>query len=139
MVSSESIGYYSDAPNSQSFPYHLGLFYPSTGNFIGFVANRDSRDLLLRAVTAFRRHTPFPSEGLSAPAWITGVDWSDHWSFWEQGIPALMVTDTAPYRYPYYHSSQDTPDKIDYDALTRVTLGLAQVARALSEDEGTSP
>ncbi len=139
MLSLETIGYYSDAPNSQFFPYHLGLFYPWTGNFLGFVANRESRDLLLRAITVFRRHTPFPSEGLSAPAWITGVDWSDHWSFWEQGIPALMVTDTAPYRYPHYHTSEDTPDKVDFYGLTRVTLGLAQVLRALSEQEPTTP
>ena len=139
MLSLETIGYYSDAPNSQFFPYHLGLFYPWTGNFIGFVANRDSRDLLFRAVTAFRRHATFPSEGLSAPAWITGVDWSDHWSFWEQGIPALMVTDTAPYRYPYYHTSEDTPNKIDFDALTRITLGLEHVVKALTEDERATP
>ncbi len=135
MFSLETIGYYSDELNSQYFPFHLGLFYPWTGNFLGFVANRDSKELLFRSVAAFRRHTPFPSEGLSAPAWVTGVDWSDHWSFWEEGYPALMVTDTAPYRYPYYHDAEDTPDKVSFEHLARVTLGLAEVVKALANDD----
>ena len=133
MLSLETIGYYSEQLNSQFFPFHLGLFYPWTGNFIGFVSDRNSRDLLLESVTAFRRHAQFPSEGLAAPAWITGVDWSDHWSFWEEGYAALMVTDTAPFRYPHYHSGEDTPDKICFDCLTRVTGGLIHVVKALSE------
>ena len=133
MLSLETIGYYSDELNSQFFPYHLGLFYPWTGNFVGFVANRDSKDLLYESVATFRQHAQFPSEGLSAPGWITGVDWSDHWSFWEESYPALMVTDTAPYRYPHYHDAEDTPDKICFDCLTRVTQGLIHVVRALSD------
>ena len=133
MLSLETIGYYSQAANSQFFPLFLGLFYPWTGDFIGFVANRDSRDLLFRAVAAFRRHTRFPSEGLAAPAWVSGVDWSDHWSFWQEGYPALMVTDTAPYRYPHYHDSDDTPDKVSFDHLARVTRGLTHVVRTLAE------
>ena len=63
-------------------------------------------------------------EGVAAPAIIPGVDWSDHASFWEQGYPALMLTDTAPYRYPWYHTAQDTPDKVDYARLARVVRGL---------------
>jgi hypothetical protein len=133
MLSLETIGYYSEELNSQFFPYHLGLFYPWAGNFIGFVADRNSRELLFESVAAFRRNARFPSEGLAAPAWITGVDWSDHWSFWEEGYPALMVTDTAPYRYPHYHTREDTPDKICFDCLARVTGGLIHVVKALSE------
>ena len=133
MLSLETIGYYSDEPISQFFPYHLGLFYPWTGNFVGFVANRDSKDLLFESVASFRRHAQFPSEGLSAPDWITGVDWSDHWSFWEESYPALMVTDTATFRYPHYHDADDTPDKICFDCLTRVTQGLIHVVKALSD------
>jgi len=132
MLSLETIGYYSDELNSQFFPFHLGLFYPWTGNFVGFVGNRDSRDLLFESIATFRQHAMIPSEGLSAPGWITGVDWSDHWSFWEESYPALMVTDTAPYRYPHYHDTDDTPDKICFDCLTRVTQGLIHVVRALS-------
>jgi len=132
MLSLETIGYYSDELNSQFFPYHLGLFYPWTGNFIGFVANLDSRELLYRIIDAFRRAAAFPSEGLAAPEWITGVDWSDHWSFWEEGYPAVMITDTAPYRYPHYHDVDDTPDKIDFERLARVTMGLTRVVETLT-------
>ncbi|MBI2508568.1 MAG: M28 family peptidase, partial [Betaproteobacteria bacterium] len=71
----------------------------------------------------------------AAPAFIPGVDWSDHRSFWEQGYPALMVTDTAPYRYLHYHTPQDTPDKVDYDRLARVTAGLHRVLRDLAQAE----
>ena len=133
MLSLETLGYYSEELNSQYFPFHLGLFYPWTGNFVGFVADRNSRELLFEAVAAFRRHARFPSEGLSAPGWITGVDWSDHWSFWEEDYAAIMVTDTAPYRYPHYHTEEDTPDKVCFDCLARVTGGIAQVVRALAE------
>ena len=131
MFSLETIGYYSDAPGSQRYPFPLGLFFPSTGNFVAFVSNLSSRALLHEALASFRRHAGFPSEGVAAPAFIPGVDWSDHWSFWQEGWPALMVTDTAPYRYPHYHSGEDTPDKVDYERLARVVTGLHGMLREL--------
>ncbi len=124
MFSLETIGWYSEQPGSQRYPFPLGLFYPSRGDFLAFVANLGSRTLLHEAIAAFRRRAEFPSEGVAAPAFIPGVDWSDHASFWEQGYPALMLTDTAPYRYPFYHTAQDTPDKVDYARLARVVHGL---------------
>ncbi|HSQ03218.1 MAG TPA: M28 family peptidase [Burkholderiales bacterium] len=132
MFSLETIGYYSSWPGSQHYPPPLQLFYPSTGNFIAFVANLRSRALLHRAIAAFRRHAAFPSEGVAAPAFLPGVDWSDHASFWEQGYPALMITDTALYRYPDYHAASDTPDKLDYERLARVVAGLERMLRELS-------
>lgn len=133
MFSLETIGYYSDRPGSQRYPFPLGFFYPDTGNFIAFVSNFASRGLLHEVIAAFRRHTAFPSEGVAAPAFLPGVDWSDHWSFWDEGYPALMVTDTAPYRYPHYHAQTDTPDKVDYERLARVTLGLYRLLLELTE------
>ena len=132
MFSLETIGYYSGEPGSQRYPFPLGFFYPSTGNFIAFVSNLSSRALLHEALASFRRHAAFPSEGVAAPAVIPGVDWSDHWSFWQEGWPALMVTDTAPYRYPHYHTAQDTPDKVDYDRTARVVTGLHGMLRDLA-------
>ena len=82
-------------------------------------------------IGAFRAHTAFPSEGVAAPAFIPGIDWSDHRSFWREGYPALMVTDTAPYRDPNYHTSRDTPDKVDYERLARVTRALERTFRML--------
>jgi len=133
MFSLETIGYYSDRPGSQHYPFPLGLFYPERGDFLAFVANLPSRPLLHAAISAFREQARFPSEGVAAPAIIPGVDWSDQWSFWRHGVPALMITDTAPYRYPHYHQKSDTPDKVDYDRMARVVNALERMFRALDE------
>ncbi len=135
MLSLETIGYYTDKPDTQSYPFPLSFFYPKTGNFIAFVANLSSRPLLHEAIASFRRHAQFPSEGAAAPGLLPGVGWSDHWSFWKEGYQALMVTDTAPYRYPYYHTMQDTPDKVDYERLARVVTGLNEMLRDLARVE----
>jgi hypothetical protein len=84
-------------------------------------------------IALFRKHAKIPSEGASLPAFIPGVSWSDQWSFWQHGYPAIMVTDTAPFRYPYYHSSNDTPDKLDYDRFTLVVSGMEKVIEDLDK------
>jgi hypothetical protein len=132
MLSIETIGYYSDAVGSQHYPFPFGLFYPRSGNFIGFVGNIASRALVQRSLAAFRQHTAFPSEGVAAPGWMTGIGWSDHGAFWHEGYPALMVTDTALFRYAPYHTSADTPDQINYDRMARVVVGLARVITTLA-------
>ena len=129
MFSLETLGFYSDEAHSQRYPPPLGLLYPTTGNFVAFVGLTSSRALVRRAVASFRALVPFPSVGGTAPGVIPGIDWSDHWSFEQVGIPALMITDTAPFRYPYYHTPADSPDKVDYDRLARVVSGLEQVIR----------
>jgi hypothetical protein len=83
-------------------------------------------------VASFRRNKQFPSEGGALPGFLYGIYWSDHWAFWKMGYPALMVTDTAFLRYPYYHTSLDTPGKIDFERLSRVVSGLAKVLDDLS-------
>lgn len=127
MLSLETMGYFSDTKGSQNYPSPMGLFYPDRGNFICFIGNINSGELVRNAIASFRRHAQFPAEGAVLPNWIPGVGWSDHWSFWQEGYKAIMVTDTAPYRYNYYHTEEDTPDKIDYDKLARVVAGLAEV------------
>jgi len=127
MLCLETIGCFSDEEGSQKYPLPFSLYYPSTGNFIGFVANVDSAPLVKNAVESFRRHAKFPSEGCALPERVTGVGWSDHWSFWQEGYQALMVTDTAPFRYPYYHRKEDTPDKLDYERMARVVEGMQHV------------
>ena len=131
MLSLETIGWYSDAPGSQRYPFPFNLLYPSTGDFVGFVANPRSRTLLHRVIASFRRHTAFPSEGAVGLESIAGVSWSDQWAYWKFGWPAVMVTDTALFRYPHYHTLRDTPDKLDYDRLARVARGLEGVVRDL--------
>lgn len=135
MFSLETIGYYSDAPGSQHYPPVISWFYPARGNFIAFVSNFASRALMKRSVAAFRAHSDFPLEHIATFSAVPGIDWSDHGSFRVADYPAIMVTDTAPYRYPYYHSSDDTPDKIDYPAFARVAEGLVRMILALANGE----
>ena len=136
MMSLETIGYFSDAPNSQTYPSPvLGIRYPKVGNFIAFVSNIHSRTLLRRVITLFRQHATIPSEGAALPSFVPGVSWSDQWSFWQEGYRGIMVTDTAPFRYPYYHSSSDTPDKLDYDRFTLVVSGMGKVIDELDKLE----
>jgi hypothetical protein len=130
MLSLETIGCYLDDRGSQHYPFPFGLLYPRTGNFIGFVGNLSSRQLVRRCVGAFRRHAEFPSEGTAAPGYWPGIYWSDHWSFWRERYKAVMVTDTAPFRYPQYHTPADTPDCVDFERTAKVVLGL----RAVIED-----
>lgn len=135
MLSLETIGYYSDEPGSQRYPFPFSHFYPDTGNFIGFVGNLSSRSLVRRATESFRAHAPFPSEGLAAPGWLTGIGWSDHWSYWKAGFPAIMVTDTALFRYTQYHTAADRPEVVDYERFARVVEGLFSVVEDLAQDE----
>jgi hypothetical protein len=135
MLSLETIGYFSDVPGSQEYPPFLSMFYPDRGDFISFVGDLRSGSLVRRCVRSFRNHAKFPSEGARSPGWVPGIDWSDHWAFSKQGYPALMVTDTAPFRYPWYHTPEDTPDKIVADRFARAVDGLAMVAIDLAEEK----
>jgi Peptidase family M28 len=132
MFSLEMLGYYRDTAGSQRYPAPLGLFYPDRADFIAFVGDLGARGLVRRSIGAFRKTAKFPSEGVAAPSFIPGVTWSDHWSFRRHGYPAIMITDTAFYRYPHYHLPSDTPDKLDYERMARVTLGLAAMLNELA-------
>ncbi|STX52021.1 leucine aminopeptidase [Legionella busanensis] len=133
MLSLESIGYYSTAKHSQNYPFPFSYFYPDTADFIGFVANFSSRNLLQRTIALFRKHSAFPSEGLAAPSSVTGIGWSDQWAFWQNGYPGIMVTGTALFRNPNYHRASNLPNTIDYPRLARVIYGLYKVILDLSE------
>jgi Zn-dependent M28 family amino/carboxypeptidase len=132
MLCLETLGCYSDEKGSQSYPFPFSLFYPSTGNFIGFVGNLKYRSIVRRVIGCFRREARFPSQGGALPEFVPGVGWSDHWSFWQEGYPAVMVTDTAPFRYAHYHEASDTTDRIDFDRFARVVAGLEAVITDLA-------
>jgi Zn-dependent M28 family amino/carboxypeptidase len=129
----ETIGMYSDAEGSQQYPAGLKSFYPSKGNFIAFVGDLGSRSLVSDVVRSFRSAVQFPSEGSAAPGAIPGVGWSDHWSFWQEGYHAIMVTDTAPFRNKNYHELTDKPETLDYDRMARVVHGLVRVVSDLGK------
>jgi Zn-dependent M28 family amino/carboxypeptidase len=125
MTSLETIGWYSNRPGSQHYPPLFNLLYPDRANFIGMVSDFRSRAAMRRLAQAFRAHSDFPLQTAATFRFVPGVSWSDHWSFWRHGYHAVMITDTAPYRYPHYHATSDTPDKLTYPELSQVTLGLS--------------
>jgi len=129
MYSLETLGFYSSEPGSQHYPFPFGLMFPSQGDFVAFVGMTESRPLLRESIRSFRSHTAFPTIGGVAPGFVPGIDWSDHWAFAEQGFPAIMLTDTAYFRYPHYHRPTDTPDKVDVNSLTRVVKGIERMLR----------
>lgn len=136
MVNLEMIGCYSNVRGSQRYPVPLdrGIakwFLPDRGNFIAFVGNTASWKLTWRCRRLFKKSIRFPSLWIPAPRWVECAGMSDHWSFWEQGYPAVMVTDTAFFRYSHYHKASDTSDKINYPSMARVVSGLAGMMRHL--------
>ena len=131
MIALETLGYFSQARGSQKFPFPFGLVYPDVGNFVAFVGLPRARSFVLRSLRAFRAETRFPSIGGIAPGFLDGIDLSDHWAYDTCGFPAMMITDTAPFRNPYYHTRGDLPETVDYDSLARITAGLARMLRRL--------
>ncbi|MDP2306600.1 MAG: M28 family peptidase [Pseudomonadota bacterium] len=132
-LSLETVGFFTDEPESQHYPSPFSLFYPDVGNFIGMVGNVASRDALHHALTAFRGVGRIPSEGVAFPDVVPGIGWSDHWSYWQAGYPALMVTDTAPFRNPSYHDATDDPADLDYTRMARVVEGMLAVIQEAAD------
>jgi Zn-dependent M28 family amino/carboxypeptidase len=134
MISLETIGYYTEERDSQKYPAPFNYFYPDTGNFVAFVGNLQSRAFVTSSISLFRQNSSVPSEGVASPGFVPGVSWSDHWSFWVSGHDAIMVTDTALYRYEHYHKSTDTPDKLNYQQYAKVVYGLCKMVEGLLDD-----
>lgn len=132
MLSLETLGYYTEIPDSQKYPAMLGAFYPNKGNYVAFIGNLQSSGLTRKCVDVFRRSSKFPCEGLAAPESIQGVDFSDQQGFWLRGYPAVMVTDTAFLRYDLYHTKFDTVENVNCNHLARVSTGLKAVLEELA-------
>ncbi len=129
MISVEMIGYFSDEAGSQQYPLPmLKAFYPDEGNFIGVVGQSFDRSLVARVKALMRVGNSLPVHSINAPVIVPGIDFSDHWGFWQHGLPAVMVTDTAFLRNPNYHKTTDTPETLDYERMGKVVDGLYQVA-----------
>lgn len=134
MIALETMGYFSSEPGSQGYPPLFRFFYPDRADFIAFVSNYRSSKAMRHLAKAFHRVSDFPLEHVATFSLIPGVAWSDHLSFWLQGYKALMVTDTAFYRYPWYHTAQDTAEKLDYEKLASVTEGLCEAICLLARE-----
>lgn len=124
----------SSKPSSagRQYPVGLDLFYPTTGNFLGFVGNPSSRADVRAAVGAFRAVAQLPSEGAVLPSFLPGVGWSDQWAFWQAGYPDVMITDTAPFRNPRYHTHLDLPRSMDFGRMTLAVEGLVEVVKGFA-------
>lgn len=128
MISLEMLGCF-DQP--QRFPFRaLRLLYPAQGDYIVVVGRL--RDMaLVRSVKGALRDNGAAAWSIDAPELVPGVGDSDHSSFWRAGVRAAMVTDTAWYRNPRYHTARDTPDTLDYRRMARIVEGIAGWASAL--------
>lgn len=128
----EMIGCFSDALWSQDFPVPLlRLFYPSRGNMIVIVGSLGQRPFVRELKRKMKGSTDLPVYSLNAPAALPGVDFSDHLNYWDCGLNAAMVTDTAFYRNRNYHSPGDTWDRLDYRRMGEVVVGVYEAVKGL--------
>lgn len=138
----ETVGYTSDQAHSQRLPSPLFRLLPKyrvntgIGNFIAVIADKNSRGLA-ESFCGQCRELELPYTKIALPfgfkfiaAHIRDLLRSDHGPFWKVGIPALMITDTANMRYPFYHTEADTIDKLDFEFMEKVCR--ATIACALN-------
>lgn len=140
MISLEMLGYYDDRPRSQLYPLSLmRWFYPDAGNFIGVAGHLRSRHFIRRFASLLRQSCDIPVEKVALP--VPGVGLSDNWSFWKEGYPSAMVTDTAFFRNPHYHRPSDLPDTLDYNRMATLVAGLTSAIKELmvGRDPGPVP
>jgi hypothetical protein len=126
------IGYFSDREGSQRLPSTLlKAVYPTRGDFITVVGKMDQGPLVRTVKRAMRGATPLPVYSINAPRAVPGIDFSDHASYWDAGYGAVMVTDTAFYRNPHYHTRADTAETLDYVRMAAVVRGVYEAVLAL--------
>ncbi len=127
MASLEMVGYYSDLRDSQSYPLpFMSWFYPNRGNFIAVAGNFRSRHLVRKVAKELTNKNKLPVESTALP-FVPALGLSDHWSFWQMGYPALMITDTSFFRNPHYHLPSDLPETLDYQRMSELVCALAKV------------
>jgi len=132
MIALDGLGYFDDAPNSQHYPLPgLGFAYPNSADFIGLVTRLRDLPLLGQVSAGFKEKNLVPTESAALPGFLPGVNWSDHWAFWQHGYPAILITDTLLFRDPFYHTPNDTPDRLNYENMARVTSALAHAVMDL--------
>jgi len=124
MLSLDALGIYRNEPGSQRLPFPFSLFYPDRGNFLAFIGDFSARGYMLEATRGFKKGSSFPIEAGVVPKWVEGAGWSDHQSFWKFGYPGIMVTDTGGFRAPSHTTREDTMEKLNFEAMSRITLGM---------------
>ena len=135
MLCLEMIGYFTNKPNTQEFPAPgMGMIYPTTGNFIAVVGSMGEIGLARRVKKDMLAATDLPVRSINAPADVPGIDFSDHLNYWQEGYPAVMITDTSFYRNNNYHHSGDLPSTLDYSRMASVVDDVKAVILDLSNN-----
>ncbi len=132
MLCLETMGYYSAEPGSQQRPPGIGLLYPSRGDYLAVVGDLGSIALTRKVKRAMRAGSSLDVRSINAPRAIAGIDFSDHAVFWAHRVPAVMITDTAFYRNPHYHTKSDRPATLDYEKLALAVYSVAAAVEALT-------
>lgn len=134
MLSLDALGIYKEEPGTQTFPFPFSLLYPDKGNFLAFIGNLPSRKYVMVATRGFRKGSAFPIRAGVVPEWVEGAGWSDHLSFWKFGYPGIQVTDTGAFRAASHTTSEDTMEKLNFDALSRIVVGMYGSIIELTKD-----
>jgi hypothetical protein len=124
MLSLDALGIYKEEPGSQKLPFPFSLFYPRRGNFLAFIGDFSSRKYMVDTTRGFKKGSSFPIEAGVVPKWVEGAGWSDHLSFWKFGYPGIMVTDTGGFRSSSHTTKEDTMEKLNFEAMSRIVLGM---------------
>lgn len=128
----ETVGYFSEARGSQSYPsLLLKLIYPSRGNFIAVIGRWDQGQWVKRVKVGMKGATDLPVYSIRAPSVVPGIDFSDHLNYWPLGFNALMITDTAFYRNKAYHEKGDTADRLDYERMCKVVVAVFEALKSM--------
>lgn len=132
MVCLEMIGFFSDKRGSQDYPVGcLKLFYPVKGNYIALIGKLGKSKIMRQTKRKMRRASDTKIRTLTAPAWVPGIDFSDHLNYWKYGYRAVMITDTAFYRNKNYHEHTDTAEKLDYNKMADIVAGVFNAITSL--------
>jgi len=132
----ESVGYTDNTEGSQVVPVFVRIPIPKKGNFLGVIANRKSKAIMNAFHSTASEYVPelvvvsykVPLSGRIIPE----TRFSDHASFWNCGYPALMLTDTAMFRNPHYHTYHDKSQTLDFTFIVNVTKAVVSVILKLS-------
>jgi Zn-dependent M28 family amino/carboxypeptidase len=130
----ECVGYTCDEEGSQKIPPGVPVTVPTVGNFLAVIGNQGSHALTMVVEQAMKSRIPVvplvvPGNGELLP----DTRRSDHTSFWEQGFPAVMLTDTANFRNPNYHQPTDTIETLNLDFMGQVADGVAAAVMELAD------
>lgn len=138
MLCLEMVGYFRDEVGSQAVPPSIPKFFhwlfPRRGNFLAAVGNLSSWKLNWSFRRGFKRGTRLPLFSIILPEKVHEIRRSDNSSYWDQGYPALMLTDTSFLRNPHYHRPSDLPETLDYGRMTLVARGVAAAINRLASD-----